>query len=159
MTFSKTSRINLEPTRVSKTNKEGLAGRVPGRTTNSNSSCYSCGLKTAKDLLSSSPTVMTVVIAVRVEDEDSEQQHGVEKVLEKTRTPLYELIVGGEFVNRKEKSEGKFYVLSDGTDQQTEFSDVFLAISNDVNDDNDGYAKFYENKLRNDGGANIEGKF
>ena len=159
VTFSETSRINLEPTRVSKTNKEGLAGRIPGRTTNSNSSCFSCGLDAVQDLLSSSNTVMTVVIAVRAEDEDSEEQHGVEKVLEKTRTPLYELIVGGEFVNRKEKSEGKFYVLSDGTDQQTEFSDVFLAISNDVNDDNDGYAKFYENKLRNDGGAKIEGKF
>ena len=159
VTFSQTSRINLEPTRVSETNKEGLAGRIPGRATNSNSSCYSCGLKTAQDLLSSSDTVMTVVIAVRTEDEASEQHRGVEKVLEKTRTPLYELIVGGEIVNRKEKSEGKFYVLSDGTDQQTQFSDVFLAISNDVNDDNDGYAKFYENKLRNDGGAKIEGKF
>ena len=150
---------------MSQTNKEGLHGRVPGRASDSNSSCYSCGLNAAMDLVSNSDTVITVFITVRAEDGDSEHVlhslRGGEKVLEKTRAPLYGLIVGGEFVNRKEKSEGKFYVLSDGTDQQTEFSDVFLAISNDVNDDNDGYAKFYENKLRNDrdAGTNIEGKF
>ena len=150
---------------MSQTNKEGLHGRVPGRASDSNSSCYSCGLNAAMDLVSNSDTVITVFITVRAGDGDSEHVlhslRGGEKVLEKTRAPLYGLIVGGEFVNRKEKSEGKFYVLSDGTDQQTEFSDVFLAISNDVNDDNDGYAKFYENKLRNDrdAGTNIEGKF
>ena len=163
VTFSNTARINLEPTRVSQTNKEGLHGRVPGRASNSNTSCYSCGINAALELVSSSNTVITVFITVRAEEGESEggSLHGGEKVLEETGSPLYGLIVGGEFVNRKEKSEGKFYVLSDGTDQQTEFSDVFLAISNDVNDHNDGYAKFYENKLRNDrdGGANVEGKF
>ena len=38
VTFSNTARINLEPTRVSQTNKEGLHGRVPGRASNSNTS-------------------------------------------------------------------------------------------------------------------------
>ena len=69
---------------------------------------------------------------------------------------MYGLVFGSEeFVSL----ERRFFVVSDGTDQQTEISDVFLAIANDVSDDNDGYAKFYENKLRTDGGGNIEGKF
>ena len=57
---------------MSQTNKEGLHGRVPGRASDSNSSCYSCGLNAAMDLVSNSDTVITVFITVRAEDGDSE---------------------------------------------------------------------------------------
>ena len=159
VTFSGNARINLDPTPVSQTNKEGLHGRVPGRASSDNVSCYSCGFRAALNLVSVDTNVKTVFIVVRGSSNTDEDLTQAEKTIEQKNVPVYGLIVGQEFVNHKEQIEKKFFVISDGTDQQTQFSDVFLAIANDVSDDNDGYAKFYENKLRTDRGGNIEGKF
>ena len=160
VTFSSEARVNLDPTPVTESNKEGLFGRVPGRSTLDNGSCYTCAMDIALDLVSGDVNIKTVFVVVRGDGTENEEMVNIEKVVERKNIPVYGLIVGDEFVNKKEKIERKFFVISDGTDQQTEISDVLLAIGNDVNDDlNDGYAKFYENKLRSDGGGNIEGKF
>ena len=155
VTFSGAARTNLEPTPVTQDNKEGLHGRVPGRATSENASCVACGLRLGLELVSEDPGVMSVVLLVRSDGDTGEETGDLEKKLEMRNVPVYGLVFGQEFVSL----ERRFFVISDGTDQQTKISDVFLAISNDVTNDNGGYAKFYENKLRTDGGGNIEGKF
>ena len=160
VTFAAEARTNLEPTPVTPANKEGLHGRVPGRATPRNSSCLSCGLSAALDLASADPGVVTVVIAVRGDGSAGEPEAAaVERKLAARNVPIYGLVLGDEFVNHKEKLEREFWVVSDGSDQQAQLSDVLLAVRNDVTLDDGGYAKFYENKLRTDGGGNIEGKF
>ena len=159
VTYAGHARVNLDPTPVTESNKEGLHGRVPGRAMTDNSSCYSCGMRAALDLVSDEVNTKTVFIVARGDNSHGEEMNMVEKAIEKKNIPVYGIVIGEEFVNKKEKIENNFYFISDLSDQQTQLSDVFLTIANGVGDTNDGYAKFYENKLRNDVGGNLEGKF
>ena len=146
VTYAGHARVNLDPTPVTESNKEGLHGRVPGRAMTDNSSCYSCGMRAALDLVSDEVNTKTVFIVARGDNSHGEEMNMVEKAIEKKNIPVYGIVIGEEFVNKKEKIENNFYFISDLSDQQTQLSDVFLTIANGVGDTNDGYAKFYEYK-------------
>ena len=108
VTFSSEARVNLDPTPVTETNKEGLFGRVPGRATRDNGSCYMCAINTAVDLVSQDADVKTVFVVVRGDGAENEEMVNIEKVVGRKNIPVYGLIVGDEFVNKKENIERKY---------------------------------------------------
>ena len=131
---------------------------VSGRVTSDNSSCYSCALRSAVDMISAEDNVKTVIIMVR---SDTDTDISDEDDTDTDHVPVYSIIVGGDDEIRDTDmiQKKRVFSVSDGPDQQTQFSDVFLAIDNDVEQDQDhSYAKFYHHQLQ-DADLWVQGKF
>ena len=158
VTYASTPRTNLDPTVVTERNKKGLHGRIPAKASSENSSCHSCGLKSALGLLSETATVRTVVVLVKTSDQKDEVSLNIQEELKRKGVSIYGILVGETSLKQMEML--KTFAISDSTsNQQTQFSDALLAVSNDVSEEDEGYWKFYENEMRNVTERIIRGKF
>ena len=64
VSFGANARINIEPTEVTASNREGLYGRVPFRLLNGQQGCLECGLRMALKLLDSPRAVSNGALVV-----------------------------------------------------------------------------------------------
>ena len=64
VSFGANARINIEPTEVTASNREGLYGRVPFRLLNGQQGCLECGLRMALKLLDSPRPVSNGALVV-----------------------------------------------------------------------------------------------
>ena len=64
VSFGANARINIEPTEVTASNREGLYGRVPFRLLNGQQGCLECGLRMALKLMDSPRAVSNGALVV-----------------------------------------------------------------------------------------------
>jgi len=158
VTYASQARTNLDPTVVTEQNKKGLHGRIPAKASSENSSCHSCGMKTAFGLVSKSSTVLTVIILVKASNKSDDISEDIGEAFTHKAIPIYGLLVGESSVKYGEIL--KIFSISDYTsNQQTQFSDALQAVSNDIPGNEKGYLKFYENEIRNVTNRIFHGKF
>lgn len=142
VTFGAKAKINIDPTVVSESNREGLFGKIPFRLFEDQQGCIECGLQEARKLMTlpnsdgvlSSPSIVLLTATPA----SQEALRGLENDIETHALPVYNIKLSNDACNELDKLTlfgGNFAALADRSSEkenllQDSLSDIFLAIIN-----------------------------
>ena len=147
ISFGANARINIEPTEVTSSNREGLYGRVPFRLLRGQQGCLDCGLKMAIDMLEKPRSISNgnIIVLTATQGSQSTQFEGLKARIEARAWPLYLVAFEPHLhpaVVQLSAYGGAFSVNQDGFLQQN-LADAFTSILNKGRDLNMRIEKSY----------------